>query len=440
MIVDAQGHAVSGATAESVALYDQAVRAYNLGYGDALGLFDAARQASPGFVMAHLGKAWLFAVANDPAHAGPLRAAVSAAEGLATNERERAHLAALNAALASERRAAVTLLDAHLMRYPFDVLAHEAAVLLEGFLGGFRWVRERTARALPLWSKDMQGYGTMLAFHGFGMEETGDYARAEETSRAAAELEPHSFWPHHTVAHVMEMTGRPEDGLGWMTAREALWASPESPNQGHIWWHRSLFHLELGQFDAALALYDGPLLRTLRPVSVRLCDASALLWRLDTLGCDVGERWHDLLARWEGHTDGKSLLFADMHAAMAELGSGQETLVERRLDLMRATAGQNSEAAAVYRDVGIPLVEGLMAFHRGAYQQAAALLHPVRYELWRVGGSNAQRDIVDWTLTEAAVRGGLRDVAVALSNERLGARPRSVVNRQFHRRAEQIAA
>jgi hypothetical protein len=286
----------------------------------------------------------------------------------------------------------------------------------------------------------MQGYGTMLAFHGFGMEETGDYARAEETSRAAAELEPHSFWPHHTVAHVMEMTGRPEDGLGWMTAREALWASPESPNQGHIWWHRSLFHLELGQFDAALALYDGPLLRTLRPVSVRLCDASALLWRLDTLGCDVGERWHDLLARWEGHTDGKSLLFADMHAAMAELGSGQETLVERRLDLMRATAGQNSEAAAVYRDVGIPLVEGLMAFRRGAYQQAAALLHPVRYELWRVGGSNAQRDIVDWTLTEAAVRGGLRDVAVALSNERLGARPRSVVNRQFHRRAEQIAA
>ena len=72
--------------------------------------------------------------------------------------------------------------------------------------------------------------------------------------------------------------------------------------------------------------------------------------------------------------------------------------------------------------------------------RCALLLHLVRYELWRVGGSNAQRDIVDWTLTEAAVRGGLRDVAVALSNERLGARPRSVVNRQFHRRAEQIAA
>ena len=78
----------------------------------------------------------------------------------------------------------------------------------------------------------------MLAFHAFGLEEAGDYARAEDESRAAAELEPHSFWPHHTVAHVMEMTGRPEDGLGWMAAREALWSTPEHTNQVHIWWHK----------------------------------------------------------------------------------------------------------------------------------------------------------------------------------------------------------
>jgi tetratricopeptide (TPR) repeat protein len=440
MIKDAQGQAVTGATPESVALYDRAVRAFNLGYGDAVGLFDAARQASPDFVMAHLGKAWLFAISNDPSFAGQARTLIETAEKLAMNDREQGHLAALNKALASERRAAVGLLDRHLMHYPFDTMAHQAAVLLEGFLGGFRWVRERTARALPAWSNDMPGYGTMLAFHGFGLEEVGDYARAEEESRAAAELEPHSFWPHHTVAHVMEMTGRPEDGLGWMSAREAFWASPDSPNQGHIWWHKSLYFLELGQFEAALALYDGPLLRTMRPISVRLCDASALLWRLDTLGCDVGERWRELLPRWEGHADGRSLMFADIHAAMVEMRSGQEALVEQRLERMRATATESSEAGSVCRDVGIPLVEGLMAFHRGAYEQAVALLQPVRYDLWRIGGSNAQRDIVDWTLTEAALRGGLRDVALALSNERLGARPRSAVNRQFHRRAEQIAA
>jgi hypothetical protein len=125
---------------------------------------------------------------------------------------------------------------------------------------------------------------------------------------------------------------------------------------------------------------------------------------------------------------------------MAELRSGQEILAERRLHCMRETASSSAEGAACYREVGIPLVEGLMAFHRGAYDQAVALLQPARFDLSRIGGSHAQRDIIDWTLTEAAVRGGLRDVALSLAHERLGTRPRSAVNRNFLRRAEQIAA
>jgi tetratricopeptide (TPR) repeat protein len=440
MIKDAQGQPVSGATADAVSLYDQAVRAFNLGYGDSARLFDAACEASPGFTMAHLAKAWLFVLANDPIMLGHARTLLQSVGSLTLNDREQGHCAALGQAVTGARSAAASVLDRHLMRYPFDLVAHQAVTLLDGYLGRFRWVRDRTARALPFWSKDTPGYATILAFHGFGLEEAGDYARAEDESREAAELEPHSFWPHHTVAHVMEMTGRPEDGLGWMIAREPYWSAPENITQVHIWWHKSLFHLELGQYEAALALYDGPLLHTLRPLALNLCNASALLWRLDTLGCDVSERWRDLLTQWEGHADGKCLMFIDLHTAMAELRSGQETLAERRLGWMRETASSDAEGASCYREVGIPLVEGLMAFHRGAYDQAVALLQPVRFDLWRIGGSHAQRDIVDWTLTEAAVRGDLRDVALSLAHERLGTRPRSAVNRNFLRRAEQIAA
>jgi tetratricopeptide (TPR) repeat protein len=440
MIKDAQGQPVSGATAEAVALYDQAVRAFNLGYGDPPRLLDLAREASPDFAMAHLAKAWLFVLANDPTMLDHARILLPTVGSLTLNEREQAHCSALEQAVMGARSAAASVLDRHLMRYPFDLVAHQAVTLLDGYLGRFRWVRDRTARALPFWSKDMPGYATILAFHGFGLEEAGDYARAEDESRAAAELEPHSFWPHHTVSHVMEMTGRPEDGLGWMVAREPFWSAPENITQVHIWWHKSLFHLELGQYDAALAVYDGPLLHTLRPLALNLCNASALLWRLDTLGCDVSERWRDLLTQWEGHADGKCLMFIDMHAAMAELRSGQETLAERRLGWMRETASSGAEGASCYREVGIPLVEGLMAFHRGAYARAVGLLQPARFDLWRIGGSHAQRDIVDWTLTEAAVRSGLREIALSLAHERLGTRPRSAVNRNFLRRAEQIAA
>jgi hypothetical protein len=70
MIKDAQGHHLSGATTEAAAAYDQAVRAFNLVHGDAIGLYDAARQAAAGFAMAHLGKAWVYTVANDPVVCG----------------------------------------------------------------------------------------------------------------------------------------------------------------------------------------------------------------------------------------------------------------------------------------------------------------------------------------------------------------------------------
>jgi tetratricopeptide (TPR) repeat protein len=366
MSQDAQGHPLSGATATAVADYDRAARAFHLVHGDSIGLFEAACEAAPDFAMAHRGKAWVFALANDPGLLAQANLRLETVRALALNEREQAHLSALSCLVRGARTAAVAVLDRHLMQYPFDLLAHQGAALIDGFLGRFPWVRDRSARALPLWSKAQPGYGTMLAFHGFGLEEAGDYARAEDESRAAAELEPLSFWPHHTVAHVMEMTGRPEDGLDWMAAREPLWSTPDHANQVHIWWHKALFHIELGQYDAALAVYDGPIRATQRRLGVSLTNASALLWRLDALGCDIGDRWHDLAALWDGHADGKCLVFTDIHAAMAELRSGQEGLVERRLMAMRETAASDVEAATLYRTVGIPVVEALSAFHRGA--------------------------------------------------------------------------
>jgi tetratricopeptide (TPR) repeat protein len=440
MIDDAQGHCLTGATPEAAAAYDEAVRAFTIVYGDALGRFDMAREAAADFVMAYLGKAWLLALANDPALLPAARDLVETARRLPASEREVGHLAALSQSVAGARAGAVAVLDRHLMRYPFDIVAHQAAALMDGFLGRFHCVRDRSARALPLWPKDRPGYPTLLAFYGFGLEEAGDYAHAEDASREAAELEPLSFWPHHTVAHVMEMTGRPEDGLGWMAAREALWSGLGHANEVHIWWHRALFHLELGQYEAALALYDGPIRRTQRPLALSLTNATALLWRLDTLGLEIGERWQGEADLWADHADGKCLVFADIHAAMAELCAGREKLVVERLAAMRETAASEAEAAPLYRTVGVPIVEGLAAFHRGAYADAVGRLLPVRVELWRIGGSYAQRDVVDWTLVEAAARAGMRDVALALAHERLASRPRSRPNRRFLAQAEALAA
>src|SRR5436853_548199 len=106
MMRDAQGYQLSGATEAAVTAYDQAVRAFNLVHGDAIGLFDTAREAAPEFVMAHLGKAWVFTVANDPGFLAQAETLVETARRLSLNEREQAHLAALSHLCRGSRAAA----------------------------------------------------------------------------------------------------------------------------------------------------------------------------------------------------------------------------------------------------------------------------------------------------------------------------------------------
>ncbi len=92
------------------------------------------------------------------------------------------------------------------------------------------------------------------------------------------------------------------------------------------------------------------------------------------------------------------------------------------------------------RATALPLIEGFSAFWRGDHRAAVELLHPARLIANSFGGSHAQRDIVDWTLTEAALRGGLSDVAEALAHERLALKPHSPINRAFLMRARSATA
>jgi hypothetical protein len=223
----------------------------------------------------------------------------------------------------------------------------------------------------------------------------------------------------------MEMQGRAEDGIGWMIAREPYWSGDDNFFKVHNWWHRALYHMDLGQIDEALALYDGPVREGRSAVALDLVDASALLWRLHLLGEDVGNRWQELSAAWDQHADAKTYSFNDWHAVMAYLGAGRDREVQAIRAAYRNDAVAGTESARWARDIGLPLIEGFAAFWRGDYQTAADRLHGARYIVNGFGGSHAQRDVIDWTLTEAAVRGGLTDLAEALAHERLALKPHS---------------
>jgi tetratricopeptide (TPR) repeat protein len=315
-------------------------------------------------------------------------------------------------------------------------VALQAGHLMDFFRASARNLRDRIARVLPQWSPGMAGYPIVLGMYAFGLEEMGEFARAEETGRRATELQPLDCWAHHAVAHVLEMQGRAEDGIAWMTSREPHWSGDANFFKVHNWWHRALYHLDLGQADRTLALYDSEIRKSRSVVALDQVDASALLWRLHLTGNDVGDRWTELAETWDAHADGQSYPFNDWHAVMAYLGAGRHADVQRIVEALRDANPRFNEVAGWSQGTGLPLVEGFAAFWRGDYPKAVERLHGARFIANSFGGSHAQRDIIDWTLTEAAIRGGMRDVAVALAAERIVVKPHSPINRSFVMRSQ----
>jgi hypothetical protein len=221
-----------------------------------------------------------------------------------------------------------------------------------------------------------------------------------------------------------------------MVAREPFWAGDDNFFKVHNWWHRALCHLDLGQFDQALALYDGPIRGGRSRVALDLVDASALLWRMHLCGREVADRWGEVADCWDDHADGRLYPFNDLHAAMAYLGAGRDARLQALLSSMETRAADAPDTARWTGAVGLPLARGFVAFWRGQYRACVETLHPLRFLAHQFGGSHAQRDVIDWTLTEAAVRSGLPDLARAFAGERAALKPHSAIARGFVRRAE----
>ncbi len=436
-ITDLHGNALTGATSATADAFNKAIEAFNIYRGDPVGLLDKAIAEAPDFSMAHIMKAHLFALATEPAALAEAVRIVAHVKTLRLSQREASHVAALELLLTGEWTAAAVALERHSILYPRDLVALQIGHLIDFYRASARGLRDRITRALPYWKQGETGYSIMLGMLAFGLEESGDYTQAEAKGREAIALNPLDCWAHHAVAHVMEMQGRAEDGIGWMIAREPYWTGDDSFFKVHNWWHRSLYHLDLGQVSDVLSLYDGPLRKDRSAVALDMVDASALLWRLHLCGHDVGNRWVELAEAWDQHADGKTYAFNDWHGVMAYLGAGRNRDAERVITAHRnASLSEQDRWAST---IGLPLAEGFSAFWRGDYDAAVKKLWGARMIVNSFGGSHAQRDIIDWTLTEAALRGKIADVAEAMSHERLALKPHSPINRAFLVRAKEVA-
>jgi tetratricopeptide (TPR) repeat protein len=414
--------------------------------GDALDLFLTHRgnpsaeiervlAEDPRCVFAHCLRAALIVRGDDIAARSRLAASLAAIEAACPDRDDpaRRHAEAAHAWLAGDPALAAERYGALVVDRPRDVVALAVAHALDFRLGHRPLLRDRVALALAGWDAAAPGYASILAMLAFGLEENGEYRRAEKMARRALALDPRQPAAVHVVAHVMEMEGRARDGLAFLAATEPTWREGTGFSV-HLAWHRALFHLDADGPDAALAVYDAQIAGgRMSHAMPALTDASALLWRLRLLNVDVGARWRRLADRWQRLPLDGVRPFYVMHAAMAFAAVGRRAAVLRLLDALppddAAGASPPPEEA-----LARPLCAALLAFARGDYAACVEWLGQVRRIAHRCGGSLAQCDLVHLTFAEAALRAREAHRAHALVAERAALRPESRLNRLLQQR------
>ena len=308
---------------------------------------------------------------------------------------------------------------------------------MDFFLGHSSMLRDRPAQVLPAWGASDPLRGVILGMHAFGLEECGALDDAEGLARRALELNPADIWAVHAMTHVLEMRGQTRSGIAFIQETAPNW-SEHNFFAFHNWWHLALFHLDECNPDAALAVYD----KRIRPASTRVAgemiDASAMLWRLRLRGIDVGDRWTELARSWEALGDDGYYAFNDVHALMAFLATGNQRNAKRILESVDAASRRKDANAMMSREVGLPVARALSAFEGQDFEIAVDALQRVRPFANRFGGSHAQRDLLQLTATEAALRAGRQSLARALIAERLALKPQSAFNLQLLERAQML--
>jgi tetratricopeptide (TPR) repeat protein len=403
------------------AALDKALGEYLSWKGDPVATLNAAAESDPGFVLAYSTIAALNCLGGVKGDADPVREALAAADsvGRALSVRERLHLAGAKAWAAGDISGAAASWEQVLVADPLDLLALRLAHDTHFFLGAAEKLRDVPIDVLPHYSGKKSERGFVLGMAAFGLEETGEYAAAEQVGREAVRLNPGDAWAVHAVAHVLEMQDRPQEGIAWLRGLEPDW-TPALLLAVHNWWHEGLFLIELGEADAALAVYDDHIIAVEPPMVLDLVDAAALLWRLELLGVDVGDRWAALAPKWLAHAEDHVLAFNDLHIAMTLAGAGDEAQADAlEASIERYIAGHSGTNASVSAALGLPVIRALRAFRRGDFARAIALLEPIYQRLAPVGGSNAQRDLIIQTLGIAAYKAGNSDLARDVATERL---------------------
>ncbi len=373
--------------------------------------FNAAIAADEQFALAYVGLArshQIFGHVREAANA--IDAARSRAKGL--TDREASHVNALGSLIDGEVCIAYKEIRNHLNEYPRDAMVAQTCAGVFGLIG-FSGQPGRVAEQLAFTTMLLSHYGDdwwFLGQHAFAQVEAGQIGPAKETIERSLAGNPRNAHGAHNRSHIFYEAGETRAGYDYINE----WR--RSYNKGgalhcHISWHVALWALELGDYEIMWEIIDtdvSPGSASGPPLNV-LTDNAAFLYRAELAGLDIPlHRWKSISNYAIDNFPNTGTAFVDVHAALAHAMAGNREVLDKII------SGAKGPAENIVRAIA----EAFAAIAEENWVKASDRLTAIISDQERIGGSSAQRDLIEYALVDALVKQGRSNEANLLLTTR----------------------
>ncbi|PDT88014.1 tetratricopeptide repeat protein 38 family protein [Bradyrhizobium sp. Y36] len=421
---DRYGLPLSTTSHDAAAAYREGVDLMLAGWTGMAEMLERAIAADPDFALPHIARARVHAFYQQGDLARGKAALARELVAKRGTERERSHVETLALAIEGRLPDAITSTLKHIESWPRDALVLSLPLGAFG-LFAFSGMADHDRARHELCERMAQHYGEdwwFLTMAGWAMTENGDVARGRAVTERGFDLRRANAHAAHAVLHAMFEDGSIEAADRLVEAWIPSYGRAGILH-GHIRWHQALGALEHGDAARALAIYADVLQPTATqapPLNV-VTDAASLLWRLSAYGHAVPKAlWLEADASAQKLFPKSSLSFADVHMALFAAATQNHAALGARL----AAIDQRLAEGKLPAGPVVPAIfRALAAFADEDYAACAQMLAPVLAEVVRIGGSHAQRELIEDTYIVALMRGGELSHARALLDARLHRRP-----------------
>lgn len=395
---------------------DQAIAAINLFTDAALSLkpgmadITAAARREPECAMLQIFAAVLHVLSQSDLEArrGLRYLDLARQRGADLNERERNLIDAVAAGCDGDFDRATGVYGQIVERWPRDILAAKLAEFHCFETGD-------AARQLEIMENVARANGESphaLAMYAFALELNGRREDAEQVSRAALRLDPDSMWAQHCLAHVYGEQARVSEGIAVLENYAPGWRTFGQYIQSHNWFHLATLYLMQLDFNRAHDAYRHHIWGFQSDEAVEHTDAILLLWYVELAGGEVHERWREVAPHIQAKAHARVFPFLTSIYLYALERAGESAEVDGALAEMEEYArSQTGRAAYVWNEIGLKQARGSVAFARGDFDRAAALLGGALGDIACGGGSDEQRAVFAQSHFLSLSRAGLRQQA-----------------------------